>query len=69
MELQLATIGDIVEELRRRQLKFVLIGTEATNSRRMPLSFVAGQGEDREEMLYLISLGHAAIQDGDEEEA
>jgi hypothetical protein len=68
MELELATIEGIIEELQKRQLRFVFIGVEDTNSRRDDMVFVAGKGFGPDDISRLIHLGQAAF-DGLNDEA
>ena len=57
MELQLATIQDMIDELRRRRVPFVLVATENSNRDGMPGAWVAGQGETRLDVLNMCRLG------------
>lgn len=61
MELELATVNDIVEELRRRNLRFVFVGVEATNTREHT-AVVAGAGRDLVELLRMLNIGRATFE-------
>jgi hypothetical protein len=57
MELQLATIQDMIDELRRRRVPFVLVATENTNRQVGTEAWVAGQGETQLDVLNMCRLG------------
>lgn len=61
MDLKLATTADIVNELLGRELRFVLIAVEHTNSRRTDAAYLAGQGASVQDVLSLIQIGHDAF--------
>lgn len=53
MELELATIDDIIAELRRRQQRFLFVGVGPTNRREAEVTY-AYQGESYEELCSMI---------------
>ena len=57
MDLHLATIQDMIDELRRRRVPFVLVATENSNRAASANVWVAGQGESQLEVLNLCRLG------------
>jgi len=61
MELQLATTEDLVNELKRRRLRFVFVAVEDTNSARDDLFCVAGRGNSSDDLMHLIQLGQEAF--------
>jgi len=67
VELALATTEDIVTELNRRRIRFVLVAVEDTNTSRDDLMCVAGRGNSSDDLLELIEVGQAAITTIDDE--
>ena len=57
MELELATTDDIVNELRKRKMRFVFIGEINTNIKESSPTMVASQAIDRKDVFRLIRLG------------
>ena len=57
MDIELATIQDMIDELRRRRVPFVLVATEPSNRRTGMDAWVAGQGETQLDVLNLCRLG------------
>lgn len=57
MELELATTDDIVNELRKRKMRFVFIGEINTNIKESRPSMVASLAVDRKDVFRLIRLG------------
>ena len=62
MDLELATIEDIIDELARRQMRFVFVGVEHTNSHRDSLACVAGRGVDEGDVMHLFAAGKQAFE-------
>lgn len=67
MELELATVSDIVDELRRRHMRFVMVAVEPTNSQVEATVINAAQGIDAKDMLGLVKLAWQEVmnEDGD----
>jgi len=63
MEMELASTGDIIHELQRRQLRFVLVAMENTNSAREDMAYVAGQGDDCADVISLMRMGREALEE------
>jgi len=63
MDLHLATIDDIIAELRGRDLRFVLVAREVTNSTREDAAWIAGAGVANVDAMQLIRIGRRAIDD------
>lgn len=61
MDLQLATIEDMVDELRRRKTSFVMVAVENTNRQNETDAWVAGQAETPLHVLQLCRLGAKAF--------
>ena len=61
MELQLATIEDIAEELRRRKMSYALVAVENTNRKDNTNAWVAGQGESHLHVMRLCRIGARAF--------
>lgn len=57
MELELATTKDIVQELHRRRMKFVMIGVENTNLKKGNFCFLSGNANRPDEFLTMIEFG------------
>ncbi len=53
MDLELATIDDIIDELRRRKHRFLYVGVGQTNCAASEMTY-AFQGESYEELLWMI---------------
>jgi len=53
MELELATIDDIIDELRRRKHHFLFVGAGPTNRTESEVIY-AYQGDSYEELLWMI---------------
>jgi hypothetical protein len=66
MDLELATTEDILDELRRRQMRFVFAGVENTNDTRCARVFCAGLGTGRQDLLRLIRQLHFLFQSTDD---
>jgi ribosomal protein L18E len=61
MDLELATTDDIVNELRKRRMRFVFIGIVNRNSKEGDSSVVVAQATDRREAFRLTKLGANAF--------
>jgi len=61
MDLQLATIQDIAEELRNRKLSYALVAVENTNRTHDTNAWVAGQGESHLHVMRLCRIGARAF--------
>jgi uncharacterized protein related to proFAR isomerase len=57
MNIELATTDDIVNELRKRGMRFVFIGALNTNIKASGPIMVVSQAVDRKDVFRLISLG------------
>lgn len=60
MDLELATIEDIIKELRRRHAPFVLVGVEPNNSE-LSRIHVGALGKDIQGVLRLLRLGRLTL--------
>jgi hypothetical protein len=69
MELELATISDIVDELRQRQTRFVLVAVEPSNDTSAARVMHAAQGIDPRDLLGLVKLAWQEVQKGHEDGA
>jgi hypothetical protein len=71
MDLELATLNDIVEELRRRRMRFVLVAVEPTNNATSASVLHAAQGMDVQDLVGLVKMAwqevmkHGSDGDGD----
>lgn len=61
MELEVATTQDIIDEFRKRELHFLLVTIETTNSRREADISIAGQGKNRRSLLRLCQMAKVAF--------
>jgi len=61
MDLDIATTEDIIEELRRRELCFLLVTIETSNSERDADVSIAGQGHNRRSLLRLCQMAKLAF--------
>ena len=61
MDLELATTDDIVEELKRRDARFVLVVVESTNRMSPSKTCIAGQGKDPDDIVRLCGVGAEAF--------
>jgi hypothetical protein len=68
MDLELATTTDIVEELLRRQLRFVFVAVENANCDPGRSAYLAGQGLSTDDVLRLIEIGQTAFRDIESDE-
>ena len=57
MDLELSTTEDIINELRKRRMRFVFIGAINTNIKTDAPTLVASQAIDRKDIFRLIRLG------------
>ena len=62
MELALATMEDIAQELRRRKTPFVLFGVEPSNEKKTNVQIAAG-GTHLRQILRLLRLGKNVIEE------
>ena len=62
MDLELATTVEIVNELRNRGMRFVMIGVENSNRRDSESTFVAGQASCVGDIFDLLDLARAEFQ-------
>ena len=53
MELEIATVDDIIDELRRRKQRFLFVGVGSTNRTESEVIY-SYQGESYEELLWMI---------------
>lgn len=67
MDIELATIQDMIDELRRRRIPFVLVATEPSNRRAGADAWVAGQAETQLDVLNLCRLGARTFRRSHEE--
>ena len=63
MDLELATTDDIINELRKRKMRFVFIGEINTNIKASSPTMVASQAVDRKDVFRLIRLGADEFRD------
>lgn len=68
MDLELATMKDIVEELHRRNVSFVFVGAENANSPQENLVCFAAQGASADEIFSLMRYGREALDEFDDDE-
>ena len=61
MDLQLATVEDMAEELRRRKVWYALVAVENTNRPDVTNAWVAGQGESHLHVMRLCRIGARAF--------
>ena len=61
MDLEFATTDDIIEELRKRKLNFLLVAIKTTNSRRDAGISIAGQGRSQRSLLRLCQMAKIAF--------
>jgi hypothetical protein len=54
MDLELATLSDMVDELRRRGTRFVMVAVEPSNQEKTPRMMHAAQGINARDMLSLV---------------
>ncbi len=57
MDLNIATVDDIIQELRERNLFFVLVAVEHYDEKREPRAWVCGQGRSHTDVTGLLALG------------
>ena len=57
MDLELSTTEDMINELRKRKMRFVFIGAINTNTKTAGSTMVASQATDRKDIFRLIGLG------------
>ena len=57
MDIELATIDDILDELRYRGMRFVFIGESPTNTPKPGRTVVAAQAIDQKDLCRLIRIG------------
>jgi hypothetical protein len=62
MDLQLATTDDIIEELRNRQLNFLLVAMETSDSGEDAGLSIAGQGRSKRSLLRLCQMAMLAFE-------
>ena len=64
MDLELTTLNDIVDELRRRRMRFVLVAVEPSNNQHEATIMHAAQGIHAQDMLGLVKLAwHQVIKE------
>ena len=63
MDLELATMDDIVDELRRRRLRFVLVARESSNSGRSDTAWIAGAGLPSRMARHIIDISRRTLDD------
>lgn len=57
MDLEFATVDEILEELRERGMRFVFIGEPNTNVRSAQRTIVAAQAADQKDLCRLFRIG------------
>jgi alkyl hydroperoxide reductase subunit AhpC len=62
MHIELATMEDMIHELRRRKVRFVFIGVEPSNSKHAAIQ-VGAFGKDLTEVLRLLRAGRSALEE------
>lgn len=60
MDLELATLDDIIDELHRRDARFVFVGVEPSNEGREKIH-TAAQGNDVIEVRRLLRIGRSVF--------
>jgi hypothetical protein len=61
MDLELATLNDIVEELRRRRMRFVLVAVEPNNHSTTATVMHAAQGMDVRDLVGLVKMAWVEV--------
>ncbi|GEM_PF-6348991 len=67
MDLEMTTLNDIVDELRRRQMRFVLVAVEPSNHQREARVLHAAQGLHTQDVLGLVKLAWNQVQKEDDD--
>jgi hypothetical protein len=62
-ELQLATVVDMLAELRRRKVRFVFVGFEDTNTKRNPSSWLSGGAASARHLQRLARMAQVALRE------
>ena len=57
MDLELATVEDILRELMKRQLRFATVMVEDTNSLRPEVAYISAKGVDEDDVVELAAFG------------
>ncbi len=68
MDLELITLHDMVDELRRRQMRFVLVAVEPSNNQREARVLHAAQGLHAQDVMGLVKLAWNQVQQKDDDE-
>lgn len=69
MDLELTTLHDIVDELRRRQMRFVLVAVEPSNDQREARVLHAAQGLHVQDVMGLVKLAWNQVQKKDDDDS
>ena len=69
MDLELTTLHDIVDELRRRQMRFVLVAVEPSNNQREARVLHAAQGLHAQDVMGLVKLAWNQVQQEDDDDS
>ncbi len=65
MDLELATLNDIVDELRRRRMRFVMVAVEPSNNTTSATVMHAAQGMDVRDLVGLVKMAwHEVMKHG-----
>ena len=67
MELELATIEDIANELLAREIRFAFIAIEDTNTPRREFACFSGKGVDYQDISNLFGFGREVIERSNDE--
>lgn len=62
MDLQLATFADIVRELERRKVQYLLVGVEPTNKQEDATVHVSAAATSRQAFVRLLRLARSAFE-------
>lgn len=62
MDLQLATFSDIIEELDRRKVQFLLVGVEPTNKKVANTVHISAAAANRRDLVRLLRMARSAVE-------
>ena len=68
MDLQIATLEDLIEELDLRQMKFLLVGIEPTNRKGGSTAHIGAAAASRHDLARLLRLARTALKRGNPSE-
>jgi hypothetical protein len=61
MDLQLATFGDIIEELDRRRVQFLLVGVEPSNKKDANIVHISAAAPNQRDLVRLLRMARSAV--------